>query len=219
MLLDVRQRTNQENSTFVTDAELTEWLNQEIAAIEVKLALNQSHAHFRSLTTIDVVPPTALYALPATFWALQEVMATVGGITGSLMPFMLSEHGLLSNPALAIPGGPPMYRIQAGNIEFRPATQAFTATVYFTPTQARLVAGSDSWDGFNGYEMAAIYGTCAQVYAKEESDPGFFMAKQAEVYAHIAAASAHRDMANPERVQDVTDGGMRMPNGAFGWWG
>jgi hypothetical protein len=60
MLLDVRQRTNQENSTFVTDAELTEYLNQELAELWTRLVLNQGQPHFRSSTTIPVVPPTTL---------------------------------------------------------------------------------------------------------------------------------------------------------------
>ena len=215
MLLDIRQRTNQENSTFVTDAELTEYLNQEIALIEVKLALEQGQTHIRSSQSVSVVPPTALYALHASFWALQEVTATANGVTTTLVPFTSAEHGALSSTGLFAPYGPAMYRIQGANIEFRPATEAFTATVYFTPVTARLASGSDTWDGFNGYEMAAIYGVCASVMAKEDSDPNYFLGKQAEIYSVIAAASAHRDAANPERVQDVT--GYGFPTGT-GWW-
>lgn len=217
LLLDVRQRTNQENSTFVTDAELTEYLNQEIAELEVKLNLAQGQPHFRSETSISVVSPTALYALPADFWAVQEVTATVSGITSPLRPFMASEHAILTNTSVFAPYFPVSYRIQASNIEFRPATQSFTATLYYSPTQTRLSTGSDTWDGFDGYEMAAIYGACAQVMAKEESDPSFFMAQRERVYQTITQAAANRDMSNPERVQDVSGDGFTGPYGFLRW--
>ncbi len=204
MILDVRQRTNQEESTFVTDSEITEWLNQGIAELQVRLAINEGQPHFRSSQTITVTAPTALYALPATFWAAQEVTATVNGSTMAMLPFMPHERAALITQSPAWPIYKAVqYRIQAGNIEFRPATESFTAEVFFHPTQTRLVAGSDVWDGFNGYEMAPIYDTCAQVCAKEESDPGFFLSQRDRIYKLIEQAAQHRDMANPERVVDV----------------
>ncbi len=214
MLLDVRQRTNQENSTFVTDAELTEYLNQEIAELEVKLALAQGQPHFRSTQVIAVTAGTALYTLPATFWAVQEVTATIHGTVATLLPFMPSEHAALMNSTLASLECPVRYRIQGTSIEFRPVTTSFSATLYFHPAQTRLSTGTDQWDGFNGYEMAAIYGVCATVMAKEDSDPRFFVEQKDRIYATITAAAAHRDMANPERVQDVTGAN----SGFGGWW-
>jgi hypothetical protein len=205
MLLDVRQRTNQENSTFVTDAELTEYLNQAIAELQVRLAITDGQPHFRSSTTIAVTQPTALYSLPAGFWALQEITATVNGQTMSMLPFMAHERAHLITQSPAWPVYTHVqYRIQAGNIEFRPATESFTAELFYHPAQTRLSAGSDTWDGFNGYEMAPIYDVCATVCSKEETDPSFFLAQRDRLYALIAQAAAHRDMSNPERVTDVT---------------
>lgn len=206
LLLDVRQRTNQENSTFVTDSELTEWINQEIAELEVKLALAQGQPHFRSSIDYSVASPTSLYALPAGFWAAQEVTATANGHTSHMLPFMPGEHGALSSASAFQPMTAVRYRIQAGNIEFRPVGESFTATLYYSPSQTRLVSGSDAWDGFNGYEMAAIYGACAQVMAKEESDTSYFERQRERIYQTITAAAAHRDMSNPERVADVSAG-------------
>jgi hypothetical protein len=216
MLLDVRQRTNQENSTFVTDAELTEYLNQELAELWTRLVLNQGQPHFRSSTTIPVVPPTTLYALPSDFWTLQEVTATANGVTGTMQSFGLTEHGPLTSAGIYAPWGPARYRVQAGNIEFLPASESFTATVYYSPCQPRLTTGSDTFDGFNGYEVAAIYGVCATVLAKEETDPSFYMGLKQGIYRTIEAAAASRDMANPERVADVSNEGFP---GRFGWWG
>lgn len=218
LLLDIRQRTNQENSTFVTDAELTEYLNQELAELWGRLVGNAGQPFYRSERPISVTSGTAVYALPSDFWTLQEVTATVNGITGTLYPFMAAERARLTNSFAGTAFDPVMYRIQGDNIEFLPSTQTFTATVYYSPAQPRLVNGADVFDGFNGYEMAAIYGVCAIVAAKEESDPSFHEARKAAIYARIDREAAHRDMANPERVAEVRDvDEYQLPGTPFGW--
>ncbi len=214
LILDVRQRTNQENSTFVTDAELTEYLNQELAELWGRLVLNQGQPYFRSSAVTAVTAGTALYALPADFWSLQEVTATVGGVVGRVLPFEPSEHAALSNGGTIGLYGPVRYRLQGSNIEFRPAIESFSATLYYTPCQTRLAAGSDTFDGYNGAEVAAIYGVCATVLAKEESDPSFYVGMKERMLAQIDKWSAHRDMANPGRVQDVS---LESELGLDGW--
>jgi hypothetical protein len=204
MILDVRQRTNQENSTFVTDAEITEYLNQEIAELYTRIVQAQGPEHYRASASVPVVSGTALYALPADFWQLQSLEATLGGITGRLRPFMQSEHALLANAQPYAWYSPIRYRVQANNLEILPATQTFNATLYYTPAPPRLVSGGNTFDGFAGYEVAAIYGACATVLQKEESDPGFYMAQRDRIYQHIQSVAAQRDANEPERVQDVT---------------
>lgn len=216
LLLDVRRRTNQENSTFVTDLELTEYLNQALAELWGRLVLNQGQPHYRSQTTIAVTSGTALYALPSDFWTMQEITATLNGIVGTIPPFSVAEHAVLSNGSALLPFGSVRYRIQADNIEFRPASDSFTATLYYSPCQPRLTgtfnadgslaSSSSTFDGFNGYELAAIYDTCAQVCAKEATDSSFFERQRDRIYSRIDALAAHRDMMNPERVQDVAIG-------------
>lgn len=214
MLLDVRQRTNQENSTFVTDSELTEYLNQSLADLWTRLIQCQGQPLYRSSTSYSVPGLFGpIQALPADFFAVQEIIATIGGVTGNLTPFMAGERGYLKNATVWTPLAGVQYRIQANNIEFLPVSQAFAATLYYSPTQPRLAAGGDTFDGFGGWEMAAIYDTCATVMAKEESDPGFFLAQRDRLYAQIEMLAAQRDASNPERVQDV------VASDPFGWFG
>lgn len=217
MLWDVRVRTNQENSTFVTDAELTEYLNQELAELWSRLVQGEGQPHYRSSSTIAVTSGTALYSLPTDFWRLQAVEATINGISGNLTPFMPNEHGWLSNSSPWGPYSPVKYRIQGSQIEFLPSKWTFTATLYYSPTQPRLVNATDTFDGFAGYEMAAIYGVCAVVLAKEESDPSFYVGQKERIYKHIDSLAAQRDASNPERVQDVTISDAWFP-GYPSWW-
>lgn len=190
-----------ENSTFCSDADITELLNQEWAEVYSRLVQAQGHPHFRSSISISVTSGTRLYALPADFWQVQGVEATINGVTGPLFPFMSTERALLTGDTAAV--GNVMYRVQAGNIEFLPATETFTATLFYTPSATRLVTGTDTLDGFNGYEMAAIYGTVALMIAMEEADPSFWEARKQNLLRQIDALAANRDASNPERVQDV----------------
>lgn len=216
LISDVRLRTNMESSTFVTDAEITEYLNQEIAELWAHLTQGSAAPHYRSLYPISVVSGTQYYGLPADFWQSQGVEATLAGTTVALRPFMPTERAGLVNQG---PWGlvdPVQYRIQAGNIEFLPATQTFDATLFYTPSSPRLVSGGDTADGFNGFEIACVYGACATVQAKEETDPSFYLAQKDRIYRHIDSLAATRDQGEPDRVQDVVSG-IEARNG-LGWW-
>lgn len=216
LIADCRQRAGAEYSTFWTDAEITEYINQELAELHARLTQNQGQPFLRSSSSVSVVSGTATYSLPSDFWMLQEITATINGTTGNLWPFMATERAYLINSGPWGYGSPVMYRIQGSNLEIRPATQTFTATVYYTPASVRLSSGSDTFDGYNGYEMAAIYGTVATMLAKEETDPSFWSAQKDRIYQHIDSLAAQRDGMYPERVQDVIGMGD-YPLGAEGW--
>jgi len=203
-----------ENSTFITDSEITEYLNQELAELWARLGQGQAQPFYRASTPIAVTAGVATYPLPADFFQVQGVDATINGITGALVAFMPIERGALSNSNLVSTLSPVRYRIQGNNIEFQPATITFTATLFYTPSQPRLVNPSDTFDGFNGFEVAAIYGTVATMLAKEESDPSFYLGQKERIYRHIDSLAAQRDASQPDRVADVL-----MPRGFFGPWG
>lgn len=209
MINDVRQRTNQEESEFVTDDEVTEYLNQELAELWTRLTQGGGQPHYRSYTDVAVTDGVALYGLPADFWVLQGVDATIDGVTGALTSFMPLERAAMTNATTQSPWGiasPIRYRVQGDNIEFLPANRTFTARVWYTPSCPRLESPLETFDGFNGYEIAAIYGACATVLAKEESDPRFYQGQKDRIYSRIDTLSGSRDASQPERVQDVMGG-------------
>ena len=100
--------------------------------------------------------------------------------------------------------GGPRYRIQADNIEFLPTTRDLSVEMFYVRDSPRLSDDTDTVDGFNGYEVAAIYGACATVLQKEESDPTFYLTQKDRILKRIDALAAHRDGSHPERAVDVT---------------
>jgi hypothetical protein len=220
LIADVRNRINMETSSFLTDSEITEYLNQALSELWVRICMNGGQPFYRATTTLNVVAGQTLYTLPADFLNLQGVEATINGWTGRIDPFMSSEHARLSNGTMAGISvvSPVRYRLQAGVIEFLPNIYAFPATLFYTPTCPRLVNGSDTFDGFGGLEVAAIYQACATCQAKEESDPSFYMAERDRIYKHIDAVSAARDLSATERVQDVMGGLDDYSTWTGGFW-
>ena len=206
LIADCRQRANMVNSTFVSDAEITEFLNQELAELYNVFIQCEDHPYFRSSQSYTVTSTTTSQSLPATFLRVQSVEATINGIVGLLHPFMAAERAILVNAGtqgLSRLVHPVAYRVQASNIEFLPVTQSFTATLYYTPAQTRLSAGSDTFDGYNGFEAAAIYGTVAIMLAKEESDPSFNLSQKDRIYRSIEMWASNRDASHAPRVQEV----------------
>lgn len=218
-ILACRQRANMENSTFCTDDEILEYYNQELTELWNLIYTNDDKPHFRNFANYTITGSSdSIQPLPIDFLSVQEVVGTWNGFTMNLQPFMASEHGAYLNTQLGVIDARPVYRIQGGNIEFLPANQAFTAQLFYTPCQVRLEDGSDTFDGFNGYEMMPIYGVVATMLAKEESDPSIWLRLKDRLEASIKAWAAKRDAANPERVQETVsyDNGIY---GGFRWWG
>lgn len=221
IVADIRGRIHMENSEFVTDDEVIEYFNQEVAELRGELRIAEGHPHVRRTQSYTYDPADPTYDLPEDFWEIIGVDATIGGLTRRLEPFMEVERARLLNTQLHPYASSPMYRVYENEIEILPATQAFTFNLRYAPSEPRLQVGRippDQFDGYNGYELAPIYGVCATILQKEESDSGFYERQKERILRLIRSLAAQRDASAPERVSDVVGGDMGMPYfNIFGW--
>ncbi len=208
LIRSVRRRTNMETSEFVTDDEITEFLNEEWAELQSRLTSNECQPHFVTIGSINVTVGTSLYGLPADFWRLLSLKCSIDGVNRTMAPFMEGERASLENASTfdALWSTGPRYRLQADNIEILPATRSYTAELRYIGSCPFLVDAGDTLDGINGWEAALIAGACASVREKEETDPMFFAAKKDRLYKLIDGWVQSRDASHPERVTDVTGG-------------
>lgn len=207
MISAVRRNTdNRDSSGFVTDAELTDIINEQLAELHARLTFKENSPHFRSQHTITVTAGTPLYLLNADFYKVQEVTGTYNQLTRPLGTFMIGERAdLLNTQAFGtVLDAWPRYRIQADYLELLPANRDMTLDVFYTRACPVLVNGSDTTNGFDGYEDAAIAGASAVVNQMEGDDPSFYIGAKMARYRDIDEQSAARDRANPDRVLDVT---------------
>ncbi len=204
LVLDVRQRADMVGSDFVSDDEILEYLNQELAELRGVIRRAEGQPHTRATHDFTVTSGTETYGLPADFAELLSVKRVYEGKTLPMKPFMEYERTNYTDPAFS--GAPYVYRINGDNIDFLPATGNCEITIAYISSEPRLVfspGSPNTVDGVQGYEIAAVYGATATCLQKEESDPSFYLGQKDRILRHIQAMAANRDGGQPERVTDV----------------
>lgn len=168
-------------STFITDATLTEYINQSAARCQNKFTGSRGHAYQSSSTTWTTTS-SLTYALPADFFESQMVMIALGGANQEMRPFEMHEYARWSE---------------------RAPTAGMTVTMIYTPALARMSAGSDTFDGVNGWEEWVVLDAAIKALNKEESDVSVLMAQRADLEAEITTLAGERDVSWPKRIVDV----------------
>ena len=204
MVLDVRQRADMVGSDFVSDDEILEYLNQEFAELRgiIRRAEGQPFARSESAPFVTSVG-VSTYTLPADFAELLSVKRTYAGREVALKPFTEFERAQFANPGS---GPPTMYRLNGDNIDLLPVNEIATIVLAYVAGEGRLQfspGSPNTYDGVQGFEMAAIYGATATCLQKEESDPSFYLGQKDRIVRHIQAMAGQRDGGQPERVTDV----------------
>lgn len=221
----VRERADMEGSQFVTDAELTGYINQSAYELYDLLVLRYGTDQFVSSANITATGLADSFALPANFYKLLGVdlqVATDQWV--SVRPFMFAERNRYPYPNIATFAGftPTRYRLQGSNLWLMPrAPSGQVYRVWYVPRWTELAADSDVLEGISGWTEYVIIDAAIKCLVKEESDPSALMAAKAAMEKRIETAADNRDIAHPQRVQDVVAGDFGWSPGA-GWpggWG
>lgn len=204
LVADVRQRADMVGSDFVSNAEILEYLNQELAELRGVIRRAEGQPHARSSHTFTVTVGTETYALPGDFAELLSVQRVHEGRSIPLKPFMEFDRANYTDPLLS--AAPAAYRLNGDNIDFLPSNANCEITIAYISGEPRLQFSPgtpNTVDGVQGYEIAAVYGAVATCLAKEESDPSFYLGQKERILNHIRSMAANRDGGQPERVTDV----------------
>lgn len=206
---EVRGRADIENDPHVTDAEITRYVNQSIAALH-GLLVQASEDDFTATQTITTVAGTSGYALGATFYKLISVEATINGFIRQLDRWTWAEHAVYRNASTwSLVSQPISYRlVGADAIEFRPTPDGvYTVVVYFAPAAVQLAADGDTYDGRDGWEEWVVLDSAIKAKTKSEESVTDLVRERAEVMARIMVAFGTKDQARPDRVQEVIGSG------------
>ncbi|NBW08775.1 MAG: hypothetical protein EBR82_12200 [Caulobacteraceae bacterium] len=208
MILAVRRRANIESQVgFISDAEITEYLNYCLSDLYDQLVQAGGQPWYRNSYTFTAVNNTSAYSLPTDFYRLVSVdIALGGGLVISARPYMEAERNRFRWYYQGwFAGRPVFYRLLGNQINFIPTPSgSYSITLNYYPTFTKLVSGSDTFDGVNGWEELAVWKAAAYCKAKGDEDPGYCEAQAAKLQERIDALAAQRDAENPERVHDVT---------------
>lgn len=202
-----RQRADQEYSDFVTDAELTSYVNNSIAELHDILVQAYGSDYFLSEYDFLTTAGTAAYALPADFYKLQGVDVKLNGSDFfTIKKFNFNERNKYDDfgvwSVLGITAV--RYRVMGSNLRFTPIPDAATEVkLWYTPVAQKLVADSDELTDYNAYSEYVIVDAAIKMMVKEESDPSVLLAQKQALKRRIEEAANNRDAGEPESVTDI----------------
>ncbi len=168
-----------ENSTFVTDAELTRLINVHHYRLYNRLALAVPYYYSKDFPIVTV-PGQIPYPLPPDFRSAQVVYAVE----------QVDQFRPLRNLTDFQRN---VYRAPAG---------AYNVTLRYTPLATPLVGDLDTLDGFSGYDEFIVAAVARDMILKEEGDVGALIDEMNQLQAELMA-SLPRDQGQPEYVTEV----------------
>jgi hypothetical protein len=205
LIADVRKRADVEGATARhPDADLTRYINQGGAALRDLLIEVRGRRYFRSTTPISVTAGTSVYGLPPDFQSL--LMVRISTAPGQMLEPLMPEDEAWMRDAQSSTQRPTHYDLKAGNLEFLPVpTSAMTVTVDYIAAYADLVAGSDTLDGFDGWEeyVVSFAAKCVGVKDDEQDLVRLMNQDLAMLEGRIRKMAVNRDRFRADRVKDV----------------
>jgi hypothetical protein len=174
-----------QNSQFVLDAELTNYINDSIAWLYDEIVGSYGDEYYATSVDFTTVTNQKLYSFTSigltTFYKLLGISMLDGTQEIPLRKFVFGQRGDVTN----LP--------EAGK----------TIRVYWIPAPTKLVADGDLFDGVSGWEELVIIDAAIKCKDKEETDISVLDKERDIVLQRVRSMAPARDTANPERVTDV----------------
>lgn len=224
-LLDLlRQRTNMEKNQFVTDLELTTYLNNSLCLLDGLLIIKFNDYKLTSIIT-TVVTGKDYIALPLDFLKMKGLDVVLnpntpdGYLTLKQFSFQQRNKRPINGPAVF---GPYQleYRLEGNQIKIIPGQSAgqWNYRLWYVPDYVPLVNTTDTlqtyMDSQAWYEYA-IADSAVKILAKQNMDPSTFATQAAELKNHIMTVSApNRNIGEPASVVDSRGSDI---SGGYGW--
>ncbi len=212
-----RQRSDMEQSTFVSTAECNSYINASLKELHDLLigAYNEEYVmeqvQFSSVAgQIDYDLPNGVnYSGAPKFYKLRGVDISIDGSATSwvgVKRFNFNRRNEdVNNTAWSLLGTPFLeYRLVGSKIRFNRTPDANTSfRLWYHPVCQTLVNDSDEYDDVNGWAEYVVVDVAIKMMQKEESDVSVLAAQKAALHARIQSMAQNRDANEPESVSDV----------------
>lgn len=200
-----RERADMENSRFISDAELTRYINASIQELYDLLIATRGENYYITSSTFTTSGSTDTYALPAGMLKLMGVDLIRSSTEAyTLRSFRWQERNRNREPYYFNDTTNLRYQIRGNNLVFSPVPQNNQQIkLWYIPAATLLSSGSDSFDGINGWEEYVVIDCAIKMKSKEESPVDELLLAKQDMKARILQASAGRDSTEPARVVDT----------------
>jgi len=206
-----RTRADMVNSTFVSDAEMNEFINSAYSELW-DLLVTTFEDFFKTSTDITLVAGTDTYSLSAitpAVYKLRGVDLILSSSPGNRISLARFEWNERDRYSFARAGGWTAngvrlrYCFQGNSIVFAPVPDGGnTVRVHYAPAMTALVADGDTVDGAvqDGWTEYIVLDAAIQALLKEESDVSVLLARKEALRQRIVGSASNRDAAEPIRM-------------------
>lgn len=209
---ECRQRADMENSNFVTDSELTNYINNSISELHDILIQAYESDYYIKSSTFSTTDNQDTYALNTIipdqdFYKLRGVDAKLNNQEWfTLQPFQFNERNKRQNfgawKYLGISNV--RYRLVGSNILFTPTPDSnIECRIWYIPVAVTLSADTDELEDLNNYSEYVIVDAAIKMMQKEESDTTVLQQQKAALKRRIEEAANNRDAGSGETISDV----------------
>jgi hypothetical protein len=198
-----RDRADMGNSQFVTDSELTNYINSSIAELHDLLISAYDNDYYVTEYTFNTVAGTSKYNLPADFYKIRGIDSLISGTQWeNLQPFNFNERN--SKLEFDYNSNNIRYRLVGSQIMFNPApTGVYSMKLWYIPVAVKLSSDSDTLADLNQFAEYVIVDAAIKMSAKEESDVTVLMAQKAELRRRIEVMGQNRNADKSDSVSDI----------------
>lgn len=221
LIAAVRQRADMVNSQFVTDTEVTSYINQSYFELYDLIVTRYGDNYYvASPFRFATDGQNQFYDLPTDFYKLLGVDLQLANQLDSyvtIRPFLFSDRNRYAVPNFQSFYGVTnlRYRLNANQLWLTPIpTAGQTIQVWYVPRMTQLVSPSDVVDGISGWTEYIIIDGAIKCLQKEESDCSELNAQKQAIILRIEANAENRDAANPPQVADTQYTDMWWPSGS-----
>lgn len=195
LITRIRQRTDTEESEFVTDAEITQLINtsyKELYGLLVRASLHRAE----EVETV-ATNGAASYALPADFFSLIGVYRTYDQDKVPLDRFPDKFR-----PG-ARTGDATMYRVVGNDLVLYPKPSSGSYDVVYIPLPTELEVAADELDGVLGWEEFVVLDCAINVLEKEGSNTTTLERKRDMILRRISDEAQLVEFTQTPKIQDV----------------
>ena len=213
-----RERADMVNNDFISDSELTSYINHSIAELHDMMVqsygsdytINQALYTLVTGNDPDNDGSSVLIStlIPANdFYKLVGIDAKINSQDWStLRPYSFNERNRFQRfgvwDRLGITSL--RYRMIGNTMRFVPSqTGNIPLRIWYIPVAPILSADTDTLDDLNQYSEYVIVDAAIKMLQKEESDPSVLMAQKQALKRRIEEAAQNRDAGKPESVSDI----------------
>lgn len=200
----VRERADMQNSTFITDSELTGYINSSYAELYDLIIDRHGEDYYISFQDFAASGGQSEFNLPNDFYKLRGVdLDPNSGQTITLKRFQFQERNRYNNLNVLF-DGEARYSLRGNKLVLIPALNSTrNVRLWYVPRPSELSASGDTLDGVNGWEEYVVVDAAIKCRVKEESDIQELLIAKQSLEMRINKMADSRDANEPIRITDT----------------